>query len=282
MSSIIPHTIQSCATHDRDALAELFATLAIAAGAVAWEVFELGRVELRYKEDGSPVCEADERVEALLMRELARLLPGVPVIAEESAAAGRTPPHGDAFLLVDPLDGTREFIAHGTQFSVNIALVENGAPRAGAIFAPALAQLWFGGAQAFAVAVSPGAPLPARGQWRTLRARRRPQGGLTALVSRSHLDEATLAFLDRNNIRNRVAAASSLKFCKLAEGEADVYPRFGPTMEWDTAAGEAILRAAGGAVLDPEGRPILYGKTDRAYRNGPFIAWADPACATLC
>lgn len=269
------------APQDRDALAEAFATLAIAAGAVAMEVFERGRVDVRYKGDGSPVCEADERVEALLLRELARILPGLPIVAEESAAAGRTPAHERAFLLVDPLDGTREFIAHGAEFTINIALVADGAPRVGAIFAPALARLWFGATRAFGVAVEPGHALPPRGEWRELRARRRPQGGLTALVSRSHLDAETLAFLDRRNIRDRVAAASSLKFCRLAEGEADVYPRYGPTMEWDTAAGEAILRAAGGAVLTPGGEAFRYGKADQAYHNGPFVAWADPESATL-
>jgi 3'(2'), 5'-bisphosphate nucleotidase len=276
-----PVTASRGPSQDRDALAQAFAALAIAAGAVAMEVFERGRVDVRYKDDNSPVCEADERVEALLLHELARLLPGVPIVAEESAAAGRTPAHERAFLLVDPLDGTREFIAHGAEFTINIALVEDGAPRAGAIFAPALARIWFGGARAFGVAVEPGHALPPRGEWRTLRARRRPKEGMVALVSRSHLDEETLAFLDRNNIRHRVAAASSLKFCRLAEGEADVYPRYGPTMEWDTAAGDAILRAAGGVVLDPAGRPFRYGKADQAYRNGPFIAWGDAESATL-
>lgn len=276
-----PVPVAGGASRDCDALAAQLAALAVAAGVVVMEVFARADLGVRYKADRSPVSEADERAEALLMRELARLLPGVPIIAEEAAAAGQTPAHDGAFLLVDPLDGTREFIAHGTEFTVNIALVENGAPRAGAIYAPALEQLWFGAAQAFSADAAPGAPLPPRAQWRALRARRRPEGELTALVSRSHIDAETLAFLVRRDINKRVDAASSLKFCRLAEGAADVYPRYGPTMEWDTAAGDAILRAAGGGVFDAQGRPLRYGKADQAYRNGPFIAWADPEYATL-
>ncbi len=269
-------------TADFDHMAQAFACLAVRGGAIAMEVFSAGRIDARLKSDASPVCEADERVEAFLLGALAELAPGLPIVAEEAAAGGARVPRADAFLLVDPLDGTREFIAHGGEFTVNIALIVDGAPRAGAIFAPAFGRLWFGGARAFAVSVAPGATaLPPREDWRPLRTRRPPAQGLTALVSRSHQDDETRAFLATLPIGEIREAASSIKFCRLAEGEADVYPRFGPTMEWDIAAGDAILRAAGGIVADPSNRPFVYGKAEAGYRNGPFIAWGEPPAATL-
>lgn len=269
-------------TADYDHMARAFAGLVVRAGAIAMEVFSAERIDARLKSDASPVCEADERVEAFLLGALADLAPGLPIVAEEAAAGGARFPRADAFLLVDPLDGTREFIAHGGEFTVNVALIVDGAPRAGAIFAPALGRLWFGGASAFAVRVEPGATaLPPREEWRPLRTRRVPEQGPTALVSRSHQDDETRAFLAKLCIKDIREAASSIKFCRLAEGEGDVYPRFGPTMEWDIAAGDAILRAAGGIVVDPSNRPFVYGKADAGYRNGPFIAWGDPRAATL-
>jgi 3'(2'), 5'-bisphosphate nucleotidase len=265
---------------DFDALAALFAELCVAAGAIVMDVFTAPRIETRFKNDASPVSDADERAEAFLLAELSRRLPGVPAIAEEGAARGETPkvthPHDGAFLLIDPLDGTREFVEREKEFTVNVALVEGGRPRAGAIYAPALGLLWFGGTRAYSAQVDPGAPLPPSETWRELHTRRRPVSGLVALASRSHLDEQTRAFLDRAGVAERISAASSLKFCRIAEGVADVYPRFGPTMEWDIAAGDAILTAAGGAVLGLDGAPFRYGKAAQDYRNGPFIAWGDP------
>lgn len=266
---------------DREALARLFATLVVAAGAIAIETLSAPNLAARLKSDDSPVSEADERIEAFLIAELERALPGAPIIAEESAAAGTTPPHGDAFLLIDPIDGTREFLARGADFSVNLGMVVNGAPYAGAIHAPAQGRVWFAGARGFLAEAAPGGALPATQDWRVLRARPRPQKGLTALVSKSHLTPETNAFLGRLQIARRVPMGSSIKFCILAAGEADVYPRFGRTMEWDTAAGDAILRAAGGAVLDASGAPLRYGKAQEKYRNGSFIAWGDPRGATL-
>ena len=245
------------------------------------EVFARGAVEARVKNDSSPVTEADERIEAFLLAELSRRLPGLPLIAEERAARGETPAQTGAFLLIDPLDGTREFLARRPEFTVNVALIENGAPKAGAVYAPALGELWFAGATAFFVAAAPGGPLPPRENWRPLHTRPRPDDGMTALVSRSHFDARTEDFLARKKIKERIEAGSSLKFCRLAEGVADIYPRFGPTMEWDTAAGDAVLRAAGGVAVTPEGGPFLYGKAAQNYRNGPFIAYGDPAAATL-
>lgn len=267
--------------HDFDHLAAAFAGLVVRAGAVAMETFSAGSIAARLKNDASPVCEADERVEAFLLEALADLAPELPVVAEEAAARGELPGRADAFLLVDPLDGTREFLAKGREFTVNIALIVDRAPRAGAVFAPALGELWFGGVSAFAVRVEPGAALPPRDRWRRLRTRKAPAQGLTALVSRSHRDEETRAFLAALHLREVRDAASSLKFCRLAEGVGDVYPRFGPTMEWDTAAGDAVLRAAGGMVVDPSNRPLVYGKAEAQYRNGPFIAWGELPAATL-
>lgn len=266
---------------DFDSAAEVFAALAVEAGAIVMGIFAADQIASRSKDDNSPVSAADERAEAFLLERLERLAPKLPVVAEEAAARGESPAHGDAYLLVDPLDGTKEFIAHGKEFTVNIALVVHKIPRAGAIFAPALGRLWFAGGEAFAVSVQPGATLPPRAKWQKLHTRRRPAQGMAALVSRSHLDDATRAFLSCNDVRESRDVGSSLKFCRLAEGEADVYPRFGPTMEWDIAAGDAILRAAGGIVLTPAGEPFVYGKAKARYRNGPFVAWAERPGATL-
>jgi 3'(2'), 5'-bisphosphate nucleotidase len=268
---------------ERRALAALFADLVTQAGALAMAVFTRPEIQARVKGDDSPVTEADERVEAHLLAALARALPGVPVIAEETAARGALAPHGDVFLLVDPIDGTREFLSRSGEFTINVALVAGAAPVAGAVAAPALGRVWFGGGgAAHTAAAAPGARLPAPGDWLALRPRPAPRDGLTALVSRSHLDAQTQAFVARLPVAERLSVGSSLKFCALAEGRADVYPRFGPTMEWDTAAGDAVLRAAGGAVLDEAGAPLRYGKRAAAYRNGPFVAWGDPAAATHC
>ncbi|MGD9656870.1 MAG: 3'(2'),5'-bisphosphate nucleotidase CysQ [Methylocystis sp.] len=258
-------------------LARLFATLAVAAGALAMETFNNANIESRLKSDKSPVTEADERVEAYLLRELEKSLPGVPFLAEESAARGGTLSAGDVFVLIDPIDGTREFLARSSDFTINVALAEQSAPRAGAVYAPAQGRVWFAGARGYEAEAVPGQSLPPPQDWRLLRARSRPQDGMVALISKSHLDEETKAFLSRQHIARSVPVGSSLKFCLLARGEADVYPRFGPTMEWDTAAGDAVLRAAGGATLDPQGAPLLYGKSAAGCRNGPFIAWADAA-----
>ncbi len=247
----------------------------IEAGAIANEILARPAIEARMKSDHSPVSEADERVEDFLMTTLERELPGVPRIAEEAAARGETPPHGDAFLLIDPIDGTREFIGRSPEFTINVALVAGLAPVAGAIFAPAGARVWFAGAQGFTAKAQGGDALPPAQDWSALRVRPRPADGLTALLSKSHLDDETVALLDRLPIHERRPMGSSLKFCVIAQGEADVYPRFGRTMEWDTAAGDAILRAAGGAVLTPAGAPLAYGKAASFYRNGPFIAWGD-------
>ena len=259
----------------RDRLAECFAALCVEAGAVVMEVYRTGG-EARAKADQSPVTEADERAEALILAGLAERLPGWPVLAEEAAARGQGLAGCACFILVDPLDGTREFIGRNGEFTVNIGLVVEGVPVAGAVYAPVLERLWSGGATARVRRIAPGAPLAEAREDRPIRTRPAPAAGWTALASRSHGDAETEALLARLPIAERRAAGSSLKFCMVAEGEADIYPRFGPTMEWDTAAGDAVLRAAGGTVLDPDGSPFRYGKATMDYRNGAFVAWGDP------
>ncbi|WP_457795987.1 3'(2'),5'-bisphosphate nucleotidase CysQ [Methylocystis sp. S23] len=266
---------------DRRSLARLFGDLVVGAGALAMETLERPQIASQLKNDKSPVTEADERVEEYLFEALARALPGVPIIAEEAAARGETAQHGEAFLLIDPIDGTREFLARSPEFTVNLALVIGETPVVGAISAPAMGRAWFAGGESFMADARPGGVLPAPQDWRALRTRKAPARGMTALVSKSHLDPETSAFVARLDIVDRISAGSSLKFCAVAEGRADVYPRFGPTMEWDTAAGDAILRAAGGAVLDPAGAAFRYNKAAQHYKNGAFIAWGDPASATL-
>ena len=228
----------------RDVLARALARAALAAGPAVMEEYARG-AEARAKADGSPVTVADERAEAIIRERLEKLAPSIPIIAEEAVAAGAPLTVADQFFLVDPLDGTREFIARNGEFTINIALVSLGAPVAGAVYAPALDRLWFAGESSFVCDVAIGANLPASSHWRRLRTREAPKS-LEALASRSHADPETEAFLSRLPIGARKSAGSSLKFCVIAEGEADVYPRFAPTMEWDTAAGDAVLRAAGG------------------------------------
>jgi len=262
-------------TLDRDAIAEIFAEIALEAAVAVMAVYASDS-HVRRKPDKSPVCDADEDAEAIILARLAARLPDLPVLAEEAAAQGKKSVSGSTFILVDPVDGTREFLSRNGEFTINIGLIVDGSPQAGVVYAPALGQLWIGGAKATACIVAPGAPLPPPHQRREIHVRPAPPQGLTALASRSHSDPETEAFLARLPIKERRAAGSSLKFCAVAEGDADVYPRFGETMEWDTAAGDAVLRAAGGIVLDRERHPLRYGKSGAQFRNGPFVAWGDP------
>jgi len=262
---------------EREEAALLLARVALAAGPAVMDEYAR-RGPARAKSDGSPVTAADERAEATIRERLAAWAAPIPIVAEEATAAGAPIAVADRFVLVDPLDGTREFIAGNGEFTVNVALIEAGRPIAGAVYAPAIARLWFAGARAYVCAAPVGADLPPPHAWRALAVRAAPLA-LTALASRSHCDPATEAFLADLPIADRRSAGSSLKFCVIAEGEGDVYPRFGPTMEWDTAAGDAVLRAAGGATLALEGGPLLYGKIASGLRNGGFVAWGDPSAA---
>jgi 3'(2'), 5'-bisphosphate nucleotidase len=248
------------------------AGLALAAGAEILDVY--GRdIAVSVKEDLSPVTEADELAEKVILAGLARLDRAVPVIAEEAAAAGKCPAAAARFYLVDPLDGTKEFISRNGEFTVNIALIDHGRPVAGVIYAPALRRLYAGevDAGAFEAAAEPDQTALA---WHPIATRVRPADGLTVVASRSHRDRETDAFLKTQRVKELISAGSSLKFCLLASGKADLYPRFGRTMEWDIAAGHAILAAAGGRVETADGQPMIYGKTARGYDNPPFIAWA--------
>ncbi len=257
---------------DINRLRREFARIAVEAGRPIMSVYE-GQIDIADKRDGSPTTAADSAAEAVILEALATVLPGVSVLAEEGASAG-LPSLGDVFVAVDPLDGTREFINRNGEFTVNIALVENGVPTVGAVYAPALGRLWLGGGgEAWAGSIPTVQASLDAVELKPIRTRNQPEAGLTAVASRSHLDENTAAFLEGLPIASRRSIGSSLKFCLVAEGEADVYPRFGPTMEWDTAAGHAVVTAAGGRVVTPEGEPFLYGKTGSGYRNGSFVVW---------
>jgi 3'(2'), 5'-bisphosphate nucleotidase len=257
---------------DPAALLPRFVAIAAEAGARIVEVRQRPHA-VTAKGDGSPLTEADLAAEEIIAAGLARDAAGIPVVSEEDAARA-TPPAGAAFILVDPLDGTREFLGPSGEFTVNIALVEAGRPVAGVVYAPALGRIWQGAVAAGAMAgeLAPGGD-PAAIAWRSIKARPRPDSGLVAVASRSHIDPDTEAFLARLPIGDRRSIGSSLKFCLVAEGSADVYPRLAPTMEWDTAAGQAVLEAAGGSVTTPEGAPFRYGKAESGWRNGPFVAW---------
>jgi 3'(2'), 5'-bisphosphate nucleotidase len=229
----------------------------------------------RDKPDLSPVTAADEASEAVILDGLSRLLPGMPVISEESAAGRPMAESAKSFLSVDPLDGTREFVAGLDEYVVNIALIENGMPVVGVIAAPARGLIWRGrvGHGAERLALKPG-DQPATARERSaIHTRPCPASGARVLVSRSHLDPATQAWVSRIPQAERRACGSALKFALLAEGRADLYPRLGPTSEWDVAAGHALLLAAGGDVRKPDGQPLRYGATDS--RIAGFIAAGD-------
>jgi 3'(2'),5'-bisphosphate nucleotidase len=262
---------------DFGAIAEIFAELAVEAGAAIMQIYGVDP-HARIKADQSPVCDADVAGEAVILKGLAAKLPQIPVVSEEAVAAGAKLVESPSFILVDPLDGTREFLARNGEFTVNLALIVDGVPRAGVVYAPALGRIWIAADTACVASLAPGAALPAKDQRQAIRTRRAPTG-LVALASRSHADPETEAFLAALPISERRGAGSSLKFCCLAEGDADVYPRFGPTMEWDTAAGDAVLRVAGGIVTDPAGQIFRYGKFAERLKNGAFVAWGDPVAA---
>ena len=257
-------------------VAEVFAELAVAAGSKVMAIWA-DKPRAKFKADHSPVCAADEAAEAIILRGLAQRLPDIPVVSEEAVSRGEIPATDGAFILVDPLDGTREFLAASNEFTVNLALIVDGVPVAGVVYAPALGRLWTGADDvATACDVPAGSALPAATARKTVRARK-AAASLMALVSRSHPDASSEEFLSRLGVKDRKCAGSSLKFCLLAEGEGDVYPRCSPTMQWDVAAGDAVLRAAGGLVVDASGEPFTYGPGAHGFKNGPFVAWADAA-----
>ena len=224
------------------------------------------------KADLSPVTEADEAAERIILAGLAKLDPATPVISEEAASAGRIPQVADRFYLVDPLDGTKEFVSRNGEFTVNIARIENGLPVIGVVYAPAIKRIFWGDT---AIGAAEGKIASDESiVWKKLLVRPCPHDGATVVASRSHRDHATEDYLKTVKVAKLVSAGSSLKFCLIAAGEADLYPRFGRTMEWDTAAGHAVLLAAGGKVLNSDGQPLCYGKRERGFDNPGFVASA--------
>jgi 3'(2'), 5'-bisphosphate nucleotidase len=259
--------------HDADAIALRLAGIALEAGRVL-RALECALIEKRIKDDGSPCTAADLAAEELIVRRLNEAWTGVPVVAEETAS---TEQPDDCFFLVDPLDGTGDYI-HGTgEYSVNIALIRDGRPIAAVVAAPAMGSIWIAGKTTLCGSIPSGTGESIA--WREVNVRPAPENDLIALVSRRHGDHATETCLSTLSIGTRRMTSSALKFCLIASGEADVYVRCGPTMEWDTAAGDHILCQAGGIVIGPGGHRLTYGHEDRGYLNGPFAALGDMALA---
>jgi len=236
-------------------------------------------VERHTKQDLTPVSAADVASEAVILQGVARLMPGVPAISEESVvrAPARLPP---SYVIVDPLDGTKEFLAGRDEFTVNLAIVTEGIPVAGIIAAPAQGLLWRGtiGGTAERLRLKWGEGPQRAGAHDTIHTRQAPER-LVAAISRSHLDDRTEHFFAQLPLAKRYLCGSSVKFCHIAQGDADVYPRLSPTREWDIAAGCAILAAAGGTVIDPQGGSLRFGQADKGFLVPAFVAWGDPARA---
>jgi 3'(2'), 5'-bisphosphate nucleotidase len=243
---------------------------AVAAAAVA--ILRSSALDIRTKSNATPVTAADEHSQALLLAAASRLMPGVDIVAEEMATLPSQP--GDPFVLIDPLDGTKEYISGSGEYTVNLAVVQAGRAVAGFIGVPAAGFLYRGiaglGAERLQLLPDGGLANPT-----PIRSRTAPRRDLVGTVSRSHLDPATVALLDRLGVKTRLSCGSALKFCRVAEGSADVYPRLATTCEWDVAAGHALTEAAGGAVTSPAGAPLRYGNAAGDYRVPAFIAWGD-------
>ncbi|MCB1388587.1 MAG: 3'(2'),5'-bisphosphate nucleotidase CysQ [Rhodobacteraceae bacterium] len=248
-----------------------FRRIALSAGAVIMEVYGRPDFEARAKSDNSPVTEADEAADALIREELAKALPGIPVVTEELSSS-----HGikaDRFIIVDPLDGTKEFVQRRGDFTVNIALVEDGVPVRGVVYAPAKQRLFY--TRADGTSVEEQGPFGTdAGALDPIAVSTPDNDALLVVASKSHRDAATDAYINRYAVKDAKSAGSSLKFCLVATGEADFYPRLGRTMEWDTAAGHAVVLGAGGKVLRfDDHTPLAYGKP--GYEN-PFFLVLSP------
>ncbi|MHB8530741.1 MAG: 3'(2'),5'-bisphosphate nucleotidase CysQ [Caulobacteraceae bacterium] len=218
------------------------------------------------KADESPVTEADHRAETLILERLGQRFSEIPVVSEEDAARFGTPHSiAERFFLVDPLDGTKAFVRGDPHFTVNIGLIENGRPIAGAVAAPPSGEVWFADRAAFKRGFD-------ESRARPVRTRPWPTGEAIALISHTMREETISALAAKYGFAHRQAMDSSIKLCRIAEGVADIYPRHGPTMEWDTAAGHAVLAGAGGVLTTPEGDPFIYGKAEAGFRNGWFVA----------
>lgn len=256
------------------ALPDIAIAASLRAGAAMLPLYHAGTA-VSHKTDGSPVTLADALAEKIITTALAEAAPDIPIIAEEAVSAGQVPATAGRFFLVDPLDGTREFLNRNGDFTVNIALIEGEAPVFGLVYAPAMNALYVGapGGGAYATTVAEDGSL---GTWTELSVRPAPWA-IAVVASRSHLTPETRAFVDRFVVESFVSRGSSLKFCEVARGSADLYPRLGRTMEWDIAAGDAILRAAGGMVTTLDAAPMRYGKRHQAddsdFANPHFVAW---------
>lgn len=242
------------------------------AGKLAMSIYKRD-FDITLKDDKSPVTEADLAVDEVIVAALEKTYPDIPVVSEERSLDHMNKNNVNRFFLVDPIDGTKEFIKKTGEFTINVALIENGVPVAGVVYAPALGRLFMADIDGSAF------ELDEQDNKKPLNVRNCASTELVAVASRSHNTPETQAFLDSHKIEGCVSAGSSLKFCVVAAGEADIYPRFGPTMEWDTAAGHAVLRAAGGQVVNIDRSPLTYGKLD--FRNPNFIA-ASPEAAKRC
>ena len=274
-------------THDKLTDAEHFKL----ASALLPVVLQAGRIELSYfgngvevmsKSDSSPVTAADQEAEDVISRALSEICPDIPIVGEEAAAAGNIPDVGDRFFLVDPLDGTKDFIAGGDDFTVNIALVEKNEPVFGVVYQPPTGRLFITVARdkALEATVDAGAQCTSLDEIDTQAIR--PRGAnlttdadIMVAISRSHPSQALEEQLNTQGLERRLKVGSSLKFCLLARGDADIYPRLTSISEWDTAAGHAIVTAAGGAVLQLDGGALYYGDRANKYRIQPFVAWAN-------
>jgi 3'(2'),5'-bisphosphate nucleotidase len=267
--------VPESAPHDAERLLPAIVKLAEQAAAVILDHYR-GDAAVQIKADASPVTAADEAAEAVILAGLAELTPSIPVIAEEAVASGHIPKlDGGPFWLVDPLDGTKEFISKNGEFTVNIALVEGSEAVLGVVLAPALGKVWWGARGRGAMMRDDGPPDSGapKGEAKPIKVRPWPKPPV-AVASRSHADPQTEAYLDAAGVVERISAGSSLKFCLVAEGKADLYPRFGRTMEWDTAAGNAVLSAAGGRVTTRDDTPFAYRKPGFENPTG-FIARGD-------
>jgi 3'(2'), 5'-bisphosphate nucleotidase len=263
-------------TFDFAAAADILEALTtISMSAAAAILTSRGPSGVRSKADGSPVTAADQAAETVIRDRLAHLAPAVPIISEEEAERQLPTVGSPSYFLVDPLDGTREYVAGLDEYTINIGLISAGSPMLGIITAPALGLIWRGIVGHGAERLAFSSQTTSRPE--AIQTRSRPQPQLVVMVSRSHLDAATQAYVDNLPDTRRAACGSSLKFCRLAEGTADHYPRLGPTRDWDVAAGHAILAAAGGCVIDPDGAALNYGTPNLLIPS--FLAWGSPAPA---
>ena len=260
---------------DYQALTQTIRRLALEAGDLIMDIYNSDDFDVKVKSDDSPVTAADEAADAHISKGLRAAFPDVVLVTEEQSASHSQ--NAQTFLIVDPLDGTKEFINKRGEFTVNIGIIENGVPVMGVVYAPALKRLFVADTRfsAWQATAAPGGVLPGEAERQKLSIRPAPEAGLTAIASKSHRSDETNTFLESQPVADIISAGSSLKFCLIAAGEADLYPRLGRTMEWDTAAGQAVAEAAGARVTEADGRPLLYGKEARGYDNPHFIVWGD-------